>query len=204
MDRFKRERAVETPHRVRQVAVPPTARALSTLSRVDYEDAFVVEIDRPQERTAERWARAIFEDAPMRRRRALRWGWLAQGLKLGSARSDRLVLGWELRRNTPDFALLGADSRIGMPAEILFMRQQDSLLIAVFVQHENHIARAVWAGVGPLHRRISPSIASRGVARLVRRSKRSAESASPDEPATEIRIGRARRECLLRFADPAR
>lgn len=140
-------------------------------SRVDYADAFVVENGRAQDRTAEQWARAIFEDAPMRTRRGLRWGWLAQGLKLGSARSDRLVLGWELRRTTPDFALLRADSRIGMPAEILFMRQQDSLLVAVFVQHDNHIARAVWAVVRPFHRRISPSVASSGVARFVRRSK---------------------------------
>src|SRR5919106_1119778 len=151
--------------------VPPTAGALSTLSRVDYEDAFVVENGRAQDRTAEQWARAIFEDAPMRRRVPLRWAWLAQGLKLGSARSDRLVFGWELRRSTPDFALLGADSRIGMPAEILFMRQQDSLLVAVFVQYDNHIARAVWAGVRPVHRRSSPFIASSGVARFVRRTE---------------------------------
>ena len=81
------------------------------------------------------------------------------------------MLGWEVLRSTPDFALLGADSRIGMPAEIIFLRQQDSLLVAVFVQHENHIARAMWAGVRPVHRRVSPSIASRGVARFVRRSK---------------------------------
>jgi Family of unknown function (DUF6463) len=165
-------RDVETPHRVRWVQVPPTARALNRLARVDYEDAFIVEIGRAQDRTAERWARAIFDDAPMPIRRPLRWAWLAQGLKLGSARSDRLVLGWELRDSTPDFALLGADSRIGMPAEILFMRQQDSLLVAVFVQHENPIARAVWAVVQHLlHRRLSPSIASSGVARFVRRTK---------------------------------
>lgn len=165
-----RHEDVETPHRVRWVPVPPTARALSRLARVDYEGAFIVETDRAQDRTAEQWARAIFDDAPMRIRRPLRWGWLAQGLKLGSARSDRLVLGWELRDSTADFALLGADSRIGMPAEIIFMRQQDSLLVAVLVQHENHIARAVWAVVQPLHQRLSPSIASSGVARFVRRS----------------------------------
>lgn len=170
MDRFKRQRSAEKPYGARHVAVPPTARALSTLSRVDYADAFVVEIGRAQDRVAERWARAIFQDAPLPRRCALRWGWLAQGLKLGSARSDRLVLGWEVRRSTPDFALLGAESRIGMPAEILFMRQQDSLLVAVFVQHRNPIARAVWAGVQPVHRRYSPYVCSRGVARFVRRS----------------------------------
>ena len=34
---------VETPGRVRQVAVPPAARTLSTLAHIDYEDAFLVE-----------------------------------------------------------------------------------------------------------------------------------------------------------------
>jgi len=34
---------VETPGRVRPVAVPPAARTLGTLPHIDYEDAFLVE-----------------------------------------------------------------------------------------------------------------------------------------------------------------
>jgi len=41
----------------------------------------------------------------------------AIGLKLGRGRSDRSVLGWPMRRNTPYFVLLGADSHIGMPGD---------------------------------------------------------------------------------------
>ena len=88
---------VETPGRVCQVAVPPAARTLSTLAHIDYEDAFLVEIGPAQDRTGEQWARAILEDAPIIMRRALRWSWFALGLQLGSTRSDRHVLGWELR-----------------------------------------------------------------------------------------------------------
>ena len=41
-----------------------------------------------------------------------------------------------------------------MPAELLFKREQGSLLFATFVQHKNPLARAVWAGVAPGHRRV--------------------------------------------------
>ena len=122
---------------VSQVAVPPSARALSSLPRIDYEEAFLVETGPTHGRTSEQWARAVLEDAPSETRHALRWGWFALGLKHGPTRSDRFVLGWEIRRSTPDLALLGSDSRIGMPAELLLERRQDKLLFATFLQHKN-------------------------------------------------------------------
>ena len=57
-----------------------------------------------------------------------------------------------MRRGTPDFALFGAGSRLGLPAELLFKLEQRTLLFATFVQLENPIARAVWAAVAPGHR----------------------------------------------------
>jgi hypothetical protein len=78
---------VETPGRVRQVAVPPAARTLGTLSHVDREDT-------PPRLPAE------------------------------------------------------------LPAELLGKRQQQALLVATFAQQENQIARAVWAGVAPVHRQV--------------------------------------------------
>lgn len=61
------------------------------------------------------------------------------------------MLGWEVRRSTPDFVVLGADSRIGMAGELLFKRLLHTQLFATFVQHDNHIARAAWARVEPVH-----------------------------------------------------
>lgn len=144
----------ETTGRVRQVALPPAARALSTLSHVDYEDAFLVEIGSAQDRTGEQWARAILEGAPMITRNSLSRGWFVLGLRLGSARSDRFVLGWEVRRSTPDLALLGASGCLGLSGELLFQRQQHTLLFATLVQLENRVARAVWAGIAPRHRQV--------------------------------------------------
>ena len=155
-----------TPGRVRQVAVPPAARTLSTLAHIDYEDAFLVEIGPAQDWTGGQWARAILEDAPIIMRRALRWGWFALGLRLGSTRSDRFVLGWEVRAALPDFALLGASSRLGLLAELLGKRQQQALLVATFVQQENHIARAVWAGVAPVRRLVVRYLLERASRRI--------------------------------------
>jgi hypothetical protein len=146
---------------VRQVAVPPAARALSTLSHVDYEDGFLVDTGPARDRTGEQWARLFLEDAPPVTRGALVSGWSALGLQLGSTRSDEYVLGWELRRNTPDVALLGADSRLGLRGEVLFMRRISTLLFATFVQHGNPVLRSVWAGVAPVHRQVVRNLLGR-------------------------------------------
>jgi hypothetical protein len=142
------------PRRVRQVAVPPAARARCTLAGVDYADAFLVDVGAVGDRTAEQWARTVLEGAPAIMRAALLRGWSTLGLQLGSPRLDGSVLGWEVRRSSPDVALLGAASRLGMPAELLFERQPQRLLFATFVRQENGVARATWAGVEPVHRPI--------------------------------------------------
>jgi hypothetical protein len=141
--------------------MPPSARVLSTFPRADYEDAFLLDIDHVEKRTGEQWARATLENAPLAWRRFLPWAWLALGLRHGSASSKQFVLGWEVRQSTPDLVLLGADSRIGLPAELLFERQQHTLLFATFVRRENAFTRALWAGVAPVHRQVVRYLLSR-------------------------------------------
>lgn len=106
------------------------------------------------------------EDAPIIMQCVLRWGGFALGLQLGPTRSDRFVLDWELRRRTPYSALLAASSRLGLPAELLGKRQQQVLLVATFVQLENPIARAVWARVEPVHRRVVRYVLERAGRRI--------------------------------------
>lgn len=160
-----------TSGRVRQVAVPPEARALSTLSHIDYEDAFSVEVADAVERTAEAWARAVTEDAPAGVRCRLRSGWLALGLKLGGAPPERSVLGWEIRRSTPEFVLLGADSRIGMPGELLFMRRQHTLLFCTFVRQDNSTVRRVWGLTERKHVRVVRGLLEQAAARAQKRPR---------------------------------
>jgi hypothetical protein len=137
-----------------QIAVPAAARSLSTLPRIDYEDGFVVAVGAAEERSGEQWARAMLEDAPAETRRALRCGWAALGLQLGSTGDESRVLGWEVRRSTPELVLLGADSPLGLRAELLFERAPGELFFATFLKLGNPLARATWAGVTPRHRQV--------------------------------------------------
>ena len=130
----------------------------TTLERVDYEDFFEVEITATERRTAEEWLRAMLEGAPPRLRGMLYSTWLALGLKLGPPRSEDRVLGWEVRRSTPDLVLVGSGSRIGMPAELRFERHEHSLSIATLIQQDNAVARRLWAWVEPRHRRVVPYV----------------------------------------------
>jgi hypothetical protein len=139
---------------VRAVELPEFARRVSTLSRIDYADCFVLDAGPDVELTGEKWAREMLEGAPERLRSSLRRGWFALGLRLGSVRSPDHVLGWEVRQNNDEYALLGATSRIGMPAELLFVGRPDGLLFATLVGHHNHLARAVWKRITPLHERV--------------------------------------------------
>lgn len=153
------------PDRVRPIPLPSDVRALSTLARVDYVDACRAEAPRVQERTAEQWARGMLEEAPPETRRALRWVWASLGLRLGSSADERLILGWEVRRSTPDVALLAADSLLGLQGEVLLKRHSDSLLFATFIHLQNPVARAVWARVAPGHRQTVRNLLEEAVAR---------------------------------------
>jgi hypothetical protein len=151
-------RAPIAPGRIRQIAVPQAARTLSTFSHVDYQDAFLVETDAVPDRTSEQWARALLENVPTITRNVISTAWFALRLQLDSTPSNQFLLGWEVRRSTPDVALLGCSSRLGLSAEMLFVRQQDALLYASFLQLHTPIARAVWGALSPLHRQTARSI----------------------------------------------
>src|SRR4051812_30512971 len=145
------------PAPVRKVAVPAEARRLTGLAG-GYEDAYLVETGATSDHTAEDLARAFLEGAPAALRRSLLRGWSALGLRLGPVESDELVLGWTVRRRTPDFVVLAAGSRLGLPAELLFERRRRSVLFATFVRPQNPVAWALWKGVIPVHQRVVPQV----------------------------------------------
>jgi hypothetical protein len=139
--------------------------ALSTLPRVDYMDALRLELpDRPA-LSGEEWARETLEGVTLKARQQLRRGWALLGLKMAPPGAEGSVLGWRLRHMDDDFALLGAESRIGMPAGLLFRPEPGGLLFATFIQQRNPLARIVWAPVGPPHRRIVPALLGRAAGR---------------------------------------
>jgi hypothetical protein len=149
---------------VRQVDPPSSARALSTLPRVDYCDAFLFDVGSANGESAEALIREILEGAPLAVRTQLLSGWAAIGLKVGETSNG--VLGWEVRRTVPDHVLLGAESRIGMPGELLLKKHDGALLFATFVAKRNLVARAVWAVTEPVHVRVVRDILAQASQRL--------------------------------------
>ena len=157
----RRDRHPEAPGRVRPAALADGARELSTLTRIDYQDAFLVDAGPAGDRTAEQWAREILEGAPLSMRNALIRGWSGLGLRLAPADSDRHVLGWEIRHRAPDVMLLGAAGGRGLSGELLFLGRPGSLLYATLVQLDNGIARGLWATIGSRHRRVVQDLLER-------------------------------------------
>jgi hypothetical protein len=160
----RRERVV-LPGVVEQIAMPRSVRRLTTLARVDYTDAFVGAATSAGRRTGEQWARTILEAAPSATRAALKHGWLALGLRFGSLGDEHLVLGWNVRRSDPDFAVIGSDSPLGLRGEVLFRRTARRVLMATFVQLDNPVARLVWASIAPIHRRAVRHVLEEGIRR---------------------------------------
>lgn len=152
---------------VRQVEPPPSARALTTLPRVDYCDAFLFDFDPGASRdmSAEGLIREVLEGARPAVRAQLRSGWLSIGLRVAGA-SQHSVLGWQVLRSAPDHVLLGAESRIGMPGQLLLKKEDGALLFATFVAQRNLAARAVWALVEAVHVRVVSDILDEASRRL--------------------------------------
>jgi hypothetical protein len=135
---------------VTQTSLPADARVLSTLPRIDYEDAFMV--TGVVEHSPRQWARAVIDDAPARVRARLFMGWLALGLKLGLPWSSQRVLGWRVARTEPGWLLLRADSWLGLRGE------PHGLLFATLVQQTNPTARAAWGRITDTHQHVVRSL----------------------------------------------
>lgn len=145
-----------TTRTVNQIPLPQDARALSTLPRIDYDDAFAVTQD--VQRSAAEWVRAVVEDAPLRIRRDLWLGWIGLGLKIGLPWSSDRVLGWKVKHRDLAVVLLAADSWLGFRGELLFRSEPDGLLFATLVQQNNPAARALWGAIAPHHVRVVRSL----------------------------------------------
>jgi hypothetical protein len=143
---------------VTEVEVPADALSLSTLPRVDYRDGFRLELPGGPALSGEEWAREMLEGARPETRRSLRRGWPLLGLKMAPHGAEGAILGWRIRHSGPDHALLGADSRIGMPAELLLRPEPGGLFFATMIQQRNPFAHVLWAPVGRPHRRIVPAL----------------------------------------------
>lgn len=160
---------VHISNRAHEISVPPEASALGTLSRTDYENAILVELDTvdasAQNWTGEQWARAMLEGAPTATRGKLIQQWTQFGLQLGPEQSNRHVLGWPVRRSTPGHILLGTTSDNGLHAELLIQRRPHTLLFVSFIQYDTDNARKLWAQAQHKHAPVMCQLIAEAVTR---------------------------------------
>jgi hypothetical protein len=156
-----------------EVPLPARLRADTGLDRIDYSDAHLVEaVAASSEISPEQWAREVLECAPSALRRMLPPGWFLLGLRQGSSRSSQHVLGWPIRENTAERIVLTSQSRLGMPAELVFAREGDAWLFATLVQHDNAVMSTLWRAIAKSHRRIVRYLLRSAAARVTDVSNR--------------------------------
>jgi hypothetical protein len=150
----------EAFHWATEIPVRADLRALSRFPYTDYEDTFEVAIA-PGRRTAEQWARAVFEGAPAGMRTLLSIGWRLIGLQLAPPRLTGHVLGWRIVKNSPDVVVLQARSIAGLTTRLVLQvdavgcdsgQSSTELRFATFVRCDGLVGKALWFGVAPLHR----------------------------------------------------
>jgi hypothetical protein len=148
----------------RRVEVPGRVLRLEEFPRADYACAFEVVRSATDQRTAEQWARTVFERPPLPVRAFLIFGWrIVLGLRLGPRRSVDHVLGWRIRSAQPDLLILEQDSR-RITAQNVVQVDSTRIVWTTLVGYRNFVGRVVWALTAPFHIATIP--------RLLRRAAR--------------------------------
>jgi hypothetical protein len=136
--------------------MPDDVAARSTLPGPNDTYACALSTTDASTRTAEQWARAVFEDAPRLVRSFIVFGWIAAlRLKLAPRRSPTYVLGWSILSASPDVIVLGVESPL-LRAQLVVQVESASVVHATFVAFHNRLGRILWASAAPIHRLAIP------------------------------------------------
>ena len=136
----------------------PAQEPLVPAGTAGYADAFEVRVADGDDRTAEAFARSALEDAPWLVRETV---WFVHRrvlrLRLAPRSAPDHILGWTIVTSDPDVVQLEAVSPLLGRGVIVGRRPEPTRAVIttyVFFRRPG-IGRAVWALVGPLHRRVA-------------------------------------------------
>jgi hypothetical protein len=140
----------------RSINADASLEALSELTGADYRYACQLTTHGDHVRTAEDWARAVFEGAPSAVRGFVVAGWVVGlRLQLGPRPSPSYVLGWSILSNTPETVVLATESPL-LTARLVVQVQPQAVVHATFVGYKRRLARVFWAVAAPIHRLTIP------------------------------------------------
>ena len=135
--------------------VPEAVRSLTTFAEPDYVDLFTIEASGAGDSSAEAWARAVLERAPLSRSNARRlWGLM--GLRLGPPGSPDHVQGWRIAERGDGWIRCETASWY-TAAEAVCLVGDDQVSISLSLRYDQRlIARLVWAVIAGPHQRAVP------------------------------------------------
>lgn len=123
--------------RVVQIPVPPRADELADLDRVDYADAFSVDVT--VQRRPEEWLRVADSVSPtvLRGVRRVQQG---LGLRLAPSGSADHPIGWTILHSSDDEAMLGAEGTLLTP-RIVALTPPGKIVVATLLRYDTVLAR---------------------------------------------------------------
>ena len=155
--------------RVQRVEVPAT---VASARAYDYASAFALTVAASPgrstsptgtaPRTAEQWARAVFEGVPAALRWCMVFGWrFVLGLRLHPDAGADQVLGWTMEAtvSTPDTVALAAASRFLRAENIVAVDEgvdEGVVVWVTVVRYDSRAARPLWAVAAAIHHRTIP------------------------------------------------
>lgn len=135
--------------------VPEAVRSLTTIAEPDYVDLFTIRTPLAREQSAEGWARAVLEQAPLSRRNA-RVLWRLMGLRLGPRGSPDHVQGWKIAELGTNWIRVETSSWYATGQAVCLV-EDDQVSISLSLRYDQPLfARPVWALIAGPHQRALP------------------------------------------------
>lgn len=145
--------------RAQRTAVPATlARGHGLAGEPDYTVAFALAVPDAADRTAQDWARTVFEKGPTALRPALIAGWrLGLRFDLGPRHSPTHVLGWRILEDAPERIVLTAPSPL-VEATNSVLVEESTVTWATQLRCRRTAGRLLWQAIAPVHERTLPHL----------------------------------------------
>ena len=134
-----------------RIAIPTEAREIAGLTRVDYADAFAVDVTK--QRSPTEWINEAAASSPMLFR-AVRVAHRMLGLRLAPAGSAAHPLGWDVLVDGPTRAVLGNQGRLGT-GRIVGLTPPGQVVLVTLLELNGVPGRALWSAAVPVHRAVA-------------------------------------------------
>jgi hypothetical protein len=134
--------------------IPERVLSLITLADLNYVDLFTVTTPEAAANSAEEWARAVLERAPLARRNA-RMLWRLIGLRLGPPYSIDHVQGWEIAARGDNWIRLETASWY-MAGQAICLVEEGHVSVSLSLHYTSPFAKVVWALIESPHQRGLP------------------------------------------------